>query len=257
MNGPKGNGAAQYLSENWHVPEPDFYGHQDVSFVNDPIGGDNNTNVLQVKYKAGAYGARGVGGTSGCEFNMYPFGESSSFDSALVSYQVAFDKDFEWVEGGKLPGIFGGNERDRCSGGNLADGTNCFSMRLMWRAHGEGEAYAYIPENNICNSKQENVTCSNGFGVSISRGAFMFKTNEWTKMAVYVKMNDANQSNGELKVWQDGSLVINTSNIKYRTSDQLGANSLMFSTFFGGSAEAYAPAVDTLAYFKDIEISVG
>lgn len=76
-------------------------------------------------------------------------------------------------------------------------------------------------------------------------------------MSVYVKMNDAKSSNGELKVWQDGALVIDSSNIKYRTSNQLGANSLMFSTFFGGAGLAYASAIDTSAYFKDIEMSVG
>lgn len=108
MNGPKGGNAAQYLADHWHVPNAHFYGHQDVSFTNDPISGDNNTSVLQVKYKAGAYGAMGVGGTSGCEFNACPFGHSASFDSAMVSYQVAFAEGFDWVEGGKLPGIFGG-----------------------------------------------------------------------------------------------------------------------------------------------------
>lgn len=108
MNGPKGGDAAHYLSQNWHVPSPNFYGHQDVSFTNDPKSGDNSTKVLQVKYKAGAYGAMGIGGTSGCEFNAYPFGHSASFDSAMVSYQVLFADGFQWVEGGKLPGIFGG-----------------------------------------------------------------------------------------------------------------------------------------------------
>ncbi|KAJ8659934.1 hypothetical protein O0I10_004160 [Lichtheimia ornata] len=257
MNGPKGGNAAHYLAKNWHVPNANFYGHQDVSFTNDPISGDNNTSVLQVKYKEGAYGAMGVGGTSGCEFNVYPFGRSASYESAMVSYQVAFAEGFEWVEGGKLPGIFGGDAAARCSGGNLADGTNCFSMRLMWRSNGNGEAYAYIPENGLCDSGKKNVTCEGGYGVSISRGAIKFKTNTWTKLSVYVKMNDANASNGELKVWQDGALVINASNIKYRTSNKIGATSLMFSTFFGGAGLAYASAVDTSAYFKDIEMSVG
>lgn len=160
----------------------------------------------------------------------------------------------------------------------MADGTNCFSMRLMWRSNGmsffyfdaienkinndpchkgNGEAYAYIPENGLCDSGKKNVTCEGGYGVSISRGAIKFKTNTWTKLSVYVKMNDANASNGELKVWQDGALVINASNIKYRTSNKIGATSLMFSTFFGGAGLAYASAVDTSAYFKDIEMSVG
>lgn len=60
----------------------------------------------------------------------------------MVSYEVAFDTDFDWVKGGKLPGLRGGN-LDGCSGGNQADGDNCFSARLMWRQGGMGEGLRF------------------------------------------------------------------------------------------------------------------
>lgn len=75
--------------------------------------------------------------------------------------QVAFSKYFDFVNGGKLPGLYGGS--GTCSGGT--HGPACFSIRLMWRSEGEGEGafarrvssqrtlltdflpvYAYIPE---------------------------------------------------------------------------------------------------------------
>ena len=61
------------------------------------------------------------------------------FHSMLLTYEVAFDTYFDWVKGGKLPGLRGGLNSTGCSGGNKADGLDCFSSRLMWRKNGAGE----------------------------------------------------------------------------------------------------------------------
>ena len=57
--------------------------------------------------------------------------------SVSLEYTVFFPSNFEWVKGGKLPGLYGGHTT--CSGGD--DAKSCFSTRLMWRAHGAGELY--------------------------------------------------------------------------------------------------------------------
>ncbi|KAG0045021.1 hypothetical protein BGZ83_009724, partial [Gryganskiella cystojenkinii] len=64
-----------------------------------------------------------------------------------LEYQMMFEPGFNWVKGGKLPGILVGSEQGSgggntgCSGGGSAE--NCFSTRMMWRANGEGELYLY------------------------------------------------------------------------------------------------------------------
>ncbi len=58
-----------------------------------------------------------------------------------LSYIVRFDKEFEFVKGGKLPGLCGGPES--VTGGRPANGKNGFSARIMWRRDGRGEAYLY------------------------------------------------------------------------------------------------------------------
>ncbi|KAI9433885.1 hypothetical protein H4582DRAFT_1983164 [Lactarius indigo] len=72
--------------------------------------------------------------------------------SVTLAYSVFFPSDFEWVKGGKLPGLYGG--RTGCSGGDAAD--DCFSTRLMWRARGAGELYLYAPKDrqtpSLCNT---------------------------------------------------------------------------------------------------------
>ncbi|SAM04731.1 hypothetical protein [Absidia glauca] len=254
-----GKDGASYVTSNWKKASNQFYGSEDVSFVADPITSTSSTSALRVLYAAGSYAPTGskssMGSVGGTEFFSSPFG-NQSYDSVLLRYDLAFDSSFQWVQGGKLPGIFGGPPGSGCSGGNAASGSNCFSVRLMWRQNGAGEAYAYIPHSDdLC--KQSSVMCNDQYGTSFSRGILNFQQNKWTTMEIYVKVNNASSSNGILKVWQDGNVVVNQDQLKYRTSNAVAASSLFFSTFFGGGDPSYATLDDTYTYYKNIQFSVG
>lgn len=67
----------------------------------------------------------------------------------------------------------------------------------------------------------------------------------------------AGNSNGTLQVYQDGNLAIQMNNIPYRSTGMVGFQGLMFSSFFGGSDPTYATPVDTMVYFKNVQMSVG
>lgn len=54
-----------------------------------------------------------------------------------------FTSEFEFVKGGKMPGMYGG--KMGCGGGVNAAEQGCFSARLMWRREGEGTVYLYAP----------------------------------------------------------------------------------------------------------------
>lgn len=116
----------------------------DLSFVKDPFPNsptpglapiNNNSTVLQVTYPKGSL--HDNGGTQ--LYSLWNTTDGSAFNSMMLSYELAFDEGFDWVKGGKLPGIRGGPNPDGCSGGNEPNGTDCFSTRLMWRKNGQGE----------------------------------------------------------------------------------------------------------------------
>lgn len=140
-----------YIASKWGLSKGRIQsGGDNLVFVNDPFpdgltagntsSSNNNTNssapVLQVQYPAGSFQDNDDGGA---QFYALWNSSGSPFQSMLVTYEVAFDTDFDWVKGGKLPGLRGGPDPNNCSGGNQANGTNCFSSRVMWRTNGNGE----------------------------------------------------------------------------------------------------------------------
>jgi hypothetical protein len=121
-------------------------GPQNLAFVNDPFpdkppsGAQGVSSpsgpVLRVTYPEGSFSHD----TGGAQFySLWNTTDDSSFRTMMVSYELAFDSGFDWVKGGKLPGLRGGLNSTGCSGGNQADGLSCFSTRLMWRTDGAGE----------------------------------------------------------------------------------------------------------------------
>lgn len=109
-------------------------GVEDIVHADDALW-TNASSMLQLFYpKDSVNPARRPQG--GSEFYAKPL-DISKANSVTLEYKVFFPGDFDWVKGGKLPGLYGGHTR--CSGGNPA--LDCFSTRLMWRAGGAGELY--------------------------------------------------------------------------------------------------------------------
>jgi hypothetical protein len=112
-------------------------GANNLAFVNDPFPtSDASGPVLQTTYPAGGFSSANSGAQW---YNLWNASDGSTFGTMLASYEVAFDWGFDWVQGGKLPGLRGGLDSTGCSGGNEATSQDCFSSRLMWRQNAEGE----------------------------------------------------------------------------------------------------------------------
>ncbi|KAI8147591.1 hypothetical protein BJV82DRAFT_508464 [Fennellomyces sp. T-0311] len=253
--------AKHFIDDTWKIGKKYFYGAEDVSFVTDPA--TNSGEVLRILFEKGSFSPHGTAEagdghvTGGSEFYVTPF-NNTSYKRGLIRYDVLFDKDFDWVKGGKLPGLYGGIPMTGCTGGKKANGKDCFSIRGMWREKGYGEAYVYLPQlenKKVCANPM--IKCNDNFGTSLARGVIEFGKNKWSTIEIYTEMNDLGKSNGKLKMWQDGRAIIDLEDgVTYRHTKELGVTSILFSTFFGGGTKDYATPKNTYAYFKNIEISV-
>lgn len=164
-----------------------------------------------------------------------------------LSYTVRFSEGFEWVKGGKLPGLCGGPEN--VSGGRRADGTNGFSIQLMWRAEGRGEAYVYH------RNQQSNYGDSFAFPSD-----FRFTAGKPIRVRLRVTMNDPGAKNGSAEVWiaqgADATerQVLSRGDLEWRTIDSILIDSIQFETFHGGGDRSWAPTRPCSAEFADVGI---
>ncbi|MCE2694548.1 MAG: hypothetical protein LW645_09825 [Verrucomicrobiaceae bacterium] len=189
---------------------------------------------LRVNFALGQIGPE----AGGAGWRM-PFGKH---ETAEMSYTLRFSKDFDFVKGGKLPGLCGGPEN--VSGGRPANGQNGFSARLMWRRDGRGEAYVY--------HKNQKGDYGDSFAFPSD---FRFPTDTPVKVRLAVSMNTPGKRNGALRVWIDEKLLVERSDMEWRSVDSFGVDGLYFETFHGGGDKSWAPTKPCWAEFGELRVS--
>ena len=227
-------------TQAWHVLSDKDWGWADLARTEEP-GGRFET-FLRTTYPSNScsptsttdYGTPEGGGQFLAVAGLPPT------NALNLRYYVRFHADFDFVKGGKLPGLFGGT--NHFSGGAIPDGTNGFSVRYMWRTNGDGEAYAYLPTSDL-------------YGTEIGRGRWRFRPGEWHCLEQRVVLNTPGNDDGRLAVWVDGNLLVDERTLRYRTTDALQIRGIFFSTFFGGGDPTWATPLDTCADFAGFALS--
>ncbi len=153
----------------------------------------------------------------------------NSLTKASLCFDVKFEKDFQFVKGGKLHGL--GPTRS-ITGGNAIQ-PDGWSARGMWKAGGKLDPYIY---------HQKQAGQYGEAGVQVK--PFAFQSGKYHTICYYVEVNSpASESNGAFRIYADGELIQRKDNIQYRMLD--GAASeitrVHFSTFHGGSEPSWAP----------------
>src|SRR3954471_6026417 len=206
-----------------------------------PGQGPGGTRAVRVDYPAGSASSRSAnldgssyGGAQA--YLLFPYGP---VDAATLSYCLRVPTDFDFVKGGKLPGLFGGTVT---SGRHIPDGTDGWSTRYMWRRGGAGEGYAYLPS-------------SVADGTSLGRGTWSIATGRWQCLAQTVVLNTPGRSDGSITVRVDGRQVFAATGLVFRTTPALRIDGVFFSSFFGGGDPSWASPRDQHAGFARISVT--
>ncbi|MEM7065853.1 MAG: polysaccharide lyase [Cyanobacteria bacterium P01_B01_bin.77] len=225
--------------ESWESREEQSWGFDNFEWI--PVSEGPFAHILRVHYPASSASPSVSRKTDaplgGAQFYSDLF--LSAQTQLRLSYYVRFAEGFDFVRGGKLPGLFGGAG---ASGGNIPDGTDGFSTRLMWRENGQGEVYAYLPT-------------SENYGTSIGRGNWQFQPGIWYKLDQEVKLNTPHLANGQIRMWVNDRLVLEQEDVSFRTADSLRIDGIFFSTFFGGGSSSWATPQDTYIDFANFSVT--
>lgn len=154
--------------------------------------------------------------------------------SYTLTYQLRFPTNFQFVKGGKLPGLCGG----QCWTGSN-NGPGGWATRYMWRSGGQGEVLL-------------SDATTTGYGTDLGLGSWTFTADgQWHTIAQTVTMNTPGQPNGSIVVHYDGAAVANFTGITFRAAaDTDSIDSLMFCTFYGGHDSTWAPTATTRIDFR-------
>ncbi|GAA5925480.1 uncharacterized protein JCM15063_005035 [Sporobolomyces koalae] len=181
-----------------------------------PIVDLSNGPAMQVTFPKGSINpANKDAPTGGVGMYLSPLDLSKATNVSL-EYSVFFPADFDFVKGGKLPGLYGGHTG--CSGGQESE--DCFSTRLMFRTGGKGELYLYVPKGvqseALCKTPPLSY-CDSTYGLSIGRGAWTFERGAWSNIRQEIRLNTPGVADGGFRIFVNNKLVMSSNAVLFRS----------------------------------------
>lgn len=221
------------LDEDWNGP-PWSGGVDDgrVSIVET----DDGNKAIAVLYPEGAYGTS----ETGAQWKLMLDG---SHEHVRLTYRLQFTAPFDFVRGGKLPGLIGGEGN---TGGGVPDGTDGWSARMMWRIDGAAVQYVYHPDQ------------PEHYGEDLpwldDGEQIRFEPGRWHEVVHEIRMNTPGANDGSITGWIDGIPALDARNMRFRDVDEFAIDGMYFSTFFGGGSAGWATTKDETILFDDFRI---
>ncbi len=240
---PLGLYTKDQINQDWNNP-PRIMGADSgrCNIVEDPL--DKSRHVFEIKYPKGKIGQEEHGGGAQWRFKF-----DKSYLKCTIEYQVMFPAGFDFVKGGKLPGLCGGTSP---AGGKKSDGSDGFSARIMWRERGEIFQYMYWME------RAQEKNWGDDFPwkdlESKEQKSFGFIPGQWHTLKTEITMNAPGERDGQIISWLDGKLALDQKGAFRAKGATFGIDSFNFTTFFGGNMPDWAPTKDEVAYFADFVI---
>src|SRR5665213_3046556 len=232
-----------FASPNWIKSWAPDWGPQplDHGAVVDAPGAPGG-KALRVTYPAGE-----IGGPSGYQFlSHFPKLGFPAMREAYLRYYLRFEPGFDFVKGGKLPGLGGGQAN---TGGHAPNGCDGWTARMMWRPDGRIVQYVYHPG-------QKGIY-GDDLDWAVDGKPVYFEPGRWACVETRVKLNDPGSNNGEIQSWLDGREALHAKGLRFRDVPELKLDVFFFSTFFGGGDLSWAAHKDEIADFSGFVLGRG
>ena len=161
-------------------------------------------------------------------------------ESLYLRYYLRFEPGFDFVKGGKLPGLAGGKGN---TGGHKPNGSDGWSARMMWRADGKIVQYVYHPD--------QPTEYGEDFVWDYGGCPRYFKPGRWYCVETYVQMNSPGKKDGIIRSWLDGDKALEVTNIRFRDIPTIKIDKLYVETFFGGGDASWSSPGEVYADFDN------
>ncbi|SHL81494.1 polysaccharide lyase [Fibrobacter sp. UWH6] len=230
---------------SWYAMEQN--GGQNAKIVQDD---EEHGMVLQLKYPKGCVGPNDEGERPACAGQVkQPLNVSA--EEMWVAYDIQFEPGFEFVKGGKLPGLCGG---ECYTGGNRPSVGDGWSARIMWRANGAVVQYLYFVDQ----ASTYGDDAKWNLGETAEQKHFV--PGKWHRVVTRVVMNSVStegtgDKNGIVQSWFDGELALDLDTLRLRDFQDQKIDEFYLSTFHGGDDDTWAPSTDVFVRYDNFVVS--
>lgn len=166
-------------------------------------------------------------------------------DTLYFGFRIKFNEDFDFVWGGKLPGLAGGKGN---SGGVIPNGKDGWSLRVMWNDENKFVAYVYHPDQVWNYGDAFPFDMSDQKDGQIERG-------KWYTLQIRLQLNTPGKKDGSIIGWLNGKKALVKKGLRFRDISGLEIDRFDFVSFFGGYGPKWAPKVDQMAFIDDVRVS--
>lgn len=185
-------------------------------------------------------------GVSSCkekqECIQWPVDLGVKLEKLYYGFRFKLSENFEFIKGGKFPGISGGKAN---GGGRVPTGKDGWSVRMMWDGKGRLVQYVYHPDQ------------PGKYGdVLFWKPALQIERDKWHTVQTMVQMNTPGKHDGRIASWLNGEVVLDEGEFRFRDVKGLKIKQFNFVSFFGGNGTDWAPNKDEYIYIDDIRLSV-
>ena len=174
---------------------------------------------------------------------------ATDYDELYMTYEFEFANGFDFVLGGKMPGLSGrpGSTGSHADGCNPQGQDGGFSCRMMFRPDGQLEGYFY----------HEDQPGSCGHQISFLDGAENYKVRKGTRylMEIRVIMNTTGNRDGIVEVKINGVQVLRKANFRFSNNSSHGINHKFIQMWHGGNSSSWAPSQDSVFFMNHMTIS--
>ena len=207
--------------------------------------------VLQLKYPAGCVGPNDSDSAKACAGQIkQPLTQPA--EEMWLAYDILFEEGFEFVLGGKLPGLCGG----KCyTGGNRPSTGDGWSARIMWRQDGQVVQYLYFVEQASIYGDDAK------WNLGETKPIKQFIPGKWHRLVTRIKLNSVpteghGDKNGIVQSWFDGELALDLDTLRLRDFANEKIDIFYLSTFHGGSNLSWSPTKDVFARYDNFIVSL-
>jgi len=190
--------------------------------------------ALQVRLpKEAASPHRASAGKGGMSFPWEPNALAGKTSACLI-YHVQFPAGFDFARGGRLPGLGGG------IGG--AANSDTFAAPLVWRSNGTGGAVVRTGKDGA-----DPV-------LVLDRRDTTFAKGRWIRIEQEVVLNAPKKSDGMVRVWVDGTLVAERTDVAFRSKAETSLSTVLADVHYGSAEAAGGAAKDASMWLSPLEV---